>query len=377
MRFHKISFVIALVLCCAFCGSEVNFCFADTDDSSNLSIYLVYDELNNVLFESNFVEVGDIFISREFRQYEVYEVDEKNLAARAEETGRYIKPKVVVEDYNRLRFATNLKKSVGIYMTHNDESFVPTDGVSSVYGAGGIHDVAGALAQSFFETGYDVYFDETLHIPHDSGAYTRSLTTAKRLLENKVDALFDVHRDGVSRSVYVKLIDGVERCKVRIVIGQANANSDANLQFAMYLMTVAEEYCPWLFLDIYFAKGHYNQALSSKALLFEMGTYLAEKELVLASVPKLAEVVDKTLFSTIVQEDNSLIVKENVTESEQENLVTNVLESYNIENNFQNKYMGNVTIFIVILLVILAFVAASAIRRINKNKREKYSLKKP
>ena len=34
-----------------------------------------------------------------------------------------------------------------------------------------------------------------------------------------------------------------------------------------------------------YAKGHYNQELTSKGLLFEMGTYLAEKEIVLESVP--------------------------------------------------------------------------------------------
>ena len=79
--------------------------------------------------------------------------------------------------------------------------------------------------------------------------------------------------------------------------GQINSSKVANLQFAMYLMSVAEEYCPWLFLDIYYAKGHYNQALTNKGLLFEMGTYLGEKELVLETVPQLANVIDKTLFS--------------------------------------------------------------------------------
>ncbi|NCB48182.1 MAG: hypothetical protein EOM55_00925 [Clostridia bacterium] len=372
MKLHKIFLFIFTVffLLSPFCKTSA--CFAYTEDSS-VSIYLIYDELNNVLFESNVVEEGDIFITKDFKQYEVYSVDENTLSAYAEYVGRYLKPKIVYKDNKgKLNLSSNIQKSVGLYMTHNDESYVPTDGVSSIYGAGGIHEVAESLADIFANLDYTVYLDETLHIPHNSSAYTRSATTAKRLLEKNVSALFDIHRDGVSRSVYVKTINGVERCKVRIVIGQANENSEANLQFAMYLISVAEEFCPWLFLDIYFAKGHYNQALSSKALLFEMGTYLAEKDLVLDTVHYLANVVDKTLFSTLVQEDNSLVVSDEILESDEENLVTNVLEEFNSTQNFQDKYIENITIFIIVLLITLSVVVYFTLKRSRKKETKTY-----
>ena len=376
MKIHKIFLLILAIFYLLSPFNNLPTCFADTDDSS-VSIYLVYDELNNVLFESNVVEEGDIFITKEFKQYEVYSVDEESLSAYAEYVGRYIKPKIVYEESEgKLNLSSNIQKSVGLYMTHNDESYVPTDGVSSIYGAGGIHDVAESLADIFDSLDYTVYLDETLHIPHDSSAYYRSASTARSLLEKNVDALFDIHRDGVSRSVYVKTIDGVERCKVRIVIGQANDNSEANLQFAMYLMTIAEEYCPWLFLDIYLAKGHYNQALSSKALLFEMGTYLAEKSLVLDTVPYLTTVIDKTLFSTLVQEDNSLIVTDEVEKSDEENLVTNVLDANYPSQNFQDKYKENITIFIVILLITIGIVIVFTMKRSRKKKTKSFCLLK-
>lgn len=376
MKIHKIFLLILAIFYLLSPFNNPPTCFADTDDSS-VSIYLVYDELNNVLFESNVVEEGDIFITKEFKQYEVYSVDEESLSAYAEYVGRYIKPKIIYEESEgKLNLSSNIQKSVGLYMTHNDESYVPTDGVSSIYGAGGIHDVAESLADIFDILDYTVYLDETLHIPHDSSAYYRSASTARSLLEKNVDALFDIHRDGVSRSVYVKTIDGVERCKVRIVIGQANDNSEANLQFAMYLMTIAEEYCPWLFLDIYLAKGHYNQALSSKALLFEMGTYLAEKSLVLDTVPYLTTVIDKTLFSTLVQEDNSLIVTDEVEKSDEENLVTNVLDANYPSQNFQDKYTENITIFIVILLITIGIVIVFTMKRARKKKTKSFCLLK-
>jgi len=377
MKLHKIFLIFFFIFFILLPFNKTPFCYANTDDENDIEIYLVYDELNNVLFESNFVEVGDKFITKELKQYEVYSVDEQSLSAYAEFVGRYIKPRISFdEDDDGLYFQSNIKKSVGLYMTHNDESFVPTDGVSSIYGAGGIHDVAESLADAFDTLDFTVYLDETLHIPHDSSAYSRSYSTASGLLSKNVDALFDIHRDGVSRSVYVKTVDGVERCKVRIVVGQANANCEANLQFAMYLISIAEEYCPWLFLDIYLAKGHYNQALSSKALLFEMGTYLAEKELVLDTVPYLVNIVDKTLFSTIVQEDNSLVVSDEIEEGEEENLVTNVLETYNSSQNFQDKYVENITIFIVFLLIILSIVVAFSIKRARKKKAKSFALSK-
>ena len=331
-------------------------CYADTNNNSK-EIYIVYNTEGKVIFEGNKVVVGDKIIDGNLNEYEVYFVDDSSQIAHAEYNGRYLKPNIKKQDKG-LNFSNNkINKSVGLYLTHNDESYVPTDNTSSVYGKGGIHDVANFLAKNFEDLNYAVYLDESLHLPHDSGAYGRSYNTANNLLNKKVDALFDIHRDGVARSVYVKNVDGIERCKVRIVVGQANPNKDANLQFAMYLVSVAKEYCPWLFLDIYYAKGHYNQALTSKGLLFEMGTYLAEKELVLESVPYLANIIDKTLFSTVVEEDNKLTITDTPTTEQQNNIVNNVLTS-NTQNNFLNKNISNVIIFsfLFILGTILLFV---------------------
>ena len=350
--------------------------YADTKDNSK-QIYLVYDSNGNVISETNYVEVGDKIIDKNLNEYEITYVDHYLQYAKCEFVGSYIKPKIIKQSKG-LNFSNkNLKKSVGLYMTHNDESYVPTDGVSSIYGEGGIHDVAQELAACFEDLGYDVYLDNTLHLPHDSNAYSRSLPTAKSLLSKAPDALFDIHRDGVSRSVYVKNVNGVERCKVRIVVGQKNPNKDANLQFAMFLLSVAEEYCPWLFLDIYYAKGHYNQELTSKGLLFEMGTYLAEKELVLDTTKYLAQVVDKTLFSTIVEEDDSLTITDEVKNENNENLVNNVLNNIDSQNkNFSSKYLTNVVVFAFVFIGVLCFVAIVAHAQKSKQKMQKNNSRK-
>lgn len=337
-------FLLIVELCFSI---PITYSYADFENDVG-DLYVIYNDSGEIISKTNFAEIGDIIITKDFKQYEVYKVNHENFKAYAEYNGKYTKPKITTDEGKHLNFA--VRKSVGIYMSHNDESYVPSDNTSSVYGKGGIHDVARALVQEFQKMNYDVNFDETLHIPHDSGAYNRSKITAQRLLTNDLNALFDIHRDGVARSVYVKNIDGKERCKVRIVVGQANSNKEANLQFAMYLVSVAEKICPWLFLDIYYAKGHYNQALSQRALLFEMGTYLAEKELVLETVPHLAEVVDKTLFATVAEEDNTLVVSQNGDAENTEQTINNLLTTNFKESAVDNNSSTNVVIFATVFI---------------------------
>lgn len=358
-------FVLIILFTISF-NNNIYFAFA----LNQIEIYFIYDTDGNKISETNYVEVGDIIITKDLKQYEIYKVDEKSLSAYATFNGNYIKPKIKNNKEENLNLSKNISKSVGLYLTHNDESYVPSDGVSSIYGEGGVHDIAKELANCFNNLGYKVYLDETLHLPHDNKAYSRSIVTAQSLLENSPDALFDIHRDGVSRSVYVKDIDGVERCKIRIVVGQANPNKDANLQFAMYLLNVAEKFCPWLFLDIYYAKGDYNQELTSKGLLFEMGTYLAEKELVLESVPELANVIDKTLFSTVVNDDNSLEINPSDS-TNQDSLVNNVLNNNTITHNFNSRYIINVIVFACLFIAIMIGIAIYTIIRNKKRQKKK------
>ncbi len=282
--------------------------FSTTYAESNGTIYQIIDEYGIELTQREDVEVGDKFIDRNFHEYEIYLVDETNGFARARYIQTYPRPNITKSNnINQISSPVSHKK-IALYMTHNDESYIIGDGTESVYGAGGIHDVAKKLKSSLNQYGVDVTLDETLHIPHNSSAYSRSNLTAKNLLKNSPDAIFDIHRDGASRQFYLTKVNGKEHSKIRIVLGQSNANSAENLQFALYMLSVAEVECPWLFHDIYWGKGHYNQALSNKALLFEMGTHTIEKDYVLDSAYELANIINKTLYNTTVDENNNLTI---------------------------------------------------------------------
>lgn len=274
---------------------------------------VVFDQNNQYLFERNEVYKGDNYISKDYKMYEITNVDFDNKRASAKFIKQLNKPNVNISQ-NPAQ-VTGIQKNIALYMTHNDESYTPTDGYDSVYGPGGIHDVAKAFKNELENRGMNVIIDETLHIPHNSTAYDRSIITAKRLLnENNLNGLFDVHRDGVSRQYYAVTVDGKERSKVRMVVGKSNPKMDVTLNFALSLMAVGQELYPWLFADIYMAPNSYNQSLFEKAMLFEMGTYLIEKPLVINSMKPLAEVIDTTLFGSTVDENGDITIGGNPTD---------------------------------------------------------------
>src|SRR5690606_586932 len=69
-----------------------------------------------------------------------------------------------------------------ILHTHNAESYVTSDGAAFTQGLGGVHRVGRALAEALREHGYRVIHDESVHLPHDRGAYRRSRRTIARHL---------------------------------------------------------------------------------------------------------------------------------------------------------------------------------------------------
>mgnify|MGYP004625809789 CR=1 FL=1 len=328
--------------------------------------YKIYDEDYNFLFEREGVEIGDNYLSKDFKFYEVISLDNNTHAGIAKFIKQMQAPNVSKSD-----LPTPIKverRVIAMYMTHNDESYVPSDGVDSIYGNGGIKDVALSFKSELEKNFVDVYFDDSLHIPHNSQAYSRSLKTAQNLQNTYApDAIFDIHRDGASRGYYIANVDGKERGKVRIVVGKANPNMKLNEEFATYLMAVGNELYPWLFTDIYYAKGHYNQALDSKAILFEMGSHLVEKELMQQSMKELSDVVTTALYKTTVNNTNGDLTI-NGTESERELTVNETL-------NKKESAKTGLFIFCV-TIVILASVCTTIFfviwkkyrENINKNK---------
>ncbi|MDD3838953.1 MAG: stage II sporulation protein P [Clostridia bacterium] len=288
-----IAFVL-LMITILFCIGPYD---AHADDwfEDGYGYYTVYKDDGKVLFMiASQVSVGDEYISGDNKSYEIYKVDDNQKEAYAKYIEDIKLPEIDLDEI--LPSAAQKKGTVVLYCTHSDESYVPTDGTESKEHKGGIFEVARSLKKGFENNGVDAILDETVHTPHDAGAYRRSRRTVANLLKNKPDAIFDVHRDAVPKEAYVKDIEGMPATKVRLVIGRRNQNSNANKQVALKIKSVSDKMYPGLVKDIYMGEGNYNQEIAPRALLLEMGTYSHKRERAEKSAEMFADVATAALF---------------------------------------------------------------------------------
>ena len=167
--------------------------------------------------------------------------------------------------------------TIGIYSTHSDESYVPSDGTDSINGRGGIYQVGQSLRDRLSSLGVNAILDKTSHNPHDVNAYNRSRRTASRLLREGAVGLIDVHRDSTPPDVYATTVESKKVTKVKLVVGRQNPHMSANLQFAKRVKAHLDQEHPGLSAGIFIGKGNYNQDLTPRALLVEVGAHTNSK----------------------------------------------------------------------------------------------------
>ena len=357
----KYRFCLSLILflsCFISLNLQSIYNVAYADVSKNY--YTIYEDetKQKVLFlKGDEVLKGDMYLSGDNKLYEISFVDDSNKEAIAKFLKNEELPKynVVKKTNMNSTNAASIKK-VGIYHTHNDESYYTPDGYDSVYGKGGIHDVGKALSENFNKLGIQTIYREDLHLPHNSGAYTRSQVTASTILDEGVQAIFDVHRDSTKRSEYLTKVDGQTMSAVRLVIGAASTNYEENKKIAYSIKSYADTIYPGLIKDIYIGKGNYNQQLSNRAMLFEFGCENIEKDYVIKSTEYIAKVLDVVLYGSSGASKTSLSDVSLVNSSRNNDAVVGLVNDSGVVNSNSTLYiiLGVVGVIIAILVITLA-----------------------
>lgn len=259
------------------------------------NVVSVYDENGTYIFGTAMgISKGDKYISEDNIEYLVTAVNGKR--AIAEKKGKLdLLANIGLKSNVLFPLAARGTKRVGIYHTHNGESYLP--GSENISGKGEIHEIGDMLKTALQNKGINVVKLNNLHLPHDGAAYERSRNTAADLAKQRPDAIFDVHRDAIPRKKeYLKNINGKTISQVRLVVGRQNPNQKVNDQFAKSLKATADKQYPGLIKGIFYGRGNYNQQLSPHALLLEFGTHVTTKEQAAASTQMLADSINQLLY---------------------------------------------------------------------------------
>ena len=129
--------------------------------------YRLVDEAGETLtMTSRHLDVGDAYIAADNRRYEVVEIAGDEVRMRYTET--ITLPEVDLDAFRTQVGGTSQdgERVVGIYHTHNAESYVPTSGTESKDdGNGDILQVGKALADAMENLGFTVIWSDTPPAP--------------------------------------------------------------------------------------------------------------------------------------------------------------------------------------------------------------------
>lgn len=198
-----------------------------------------------------------------------------------------------------------------IYHTHTHEAYKQTDGdVYAETAAWRTRDngynvvrVGERLAEELTERGFTVIHDVTDHELNDlSTAYARSLETV--LNYDGIDIYIDLHRDAYNANGSGNpprvTVNGENTARLMFLVGNGQGFQEKeycadNYECATILTSTVNEIAPGLCRPVMVKDGRYNQHVSPRSLLVEVGHNENLLTEALAAMPYLAEAM-KTVF---------------------------------------------------------------------------------
>lgn len=173
----------------------------------------------------------------------------------------------------------NGKPLVIIYHTHSSESYMPykESNYHRVKETGTVRDVGNVIESTLEKKGINVIHDKTIHDrPSYNESYDRSLETITSLRRKYPSAeyIIDLHRDAAAASAsegkYI-MIDGKRAAKFSLVVGQQNENYVELYDYAKRVSETAGSMYSGFGGPIIERNYKYNEYVSSRSLLLEIG----------------------------------------------------------------------------------------------------------
>lgn len=166
------------------------------------------------------------------------------------------------------------------------------------------------LAENLRSKGIATLHDKTEHEKNDfNSSYSRSLTTMKERMKeySSIKITIDIHRNAYkdntkSPNDEVVIIDGKRVAKVMVCIGTGEGNFGGyaqkpnwqeNYKFGLKLTNTLNEKYPNLAKPVYITKNRYNQHVSTRSILIEVGSTLTTMAEAERAAQYLAEAISK------------------------------------------------------------------------------------
>lgn len=187
------------------------------------------------------------------------------------------------------------KPIVLIYHTHTSESYTPSKAFNynprdKAYHTEDLNfsiaKVGEVMAAELNKLAVPTIHDKTIHdIPTYMTSYSNSLKTVEKIIKQypSIKIIIDLHRDAPfpesnkSRELTTVKIDGETFSRIMFVIGSdktfPHPNWKENYQFSLMLNEMLEDIYPGISRGIDLRRERFNQHLSNKAVLVEIGSH--------------------------------------------------------------------------------------------------------
>ncbi|MCR4429832.1 MAG: stage II sporulation protein P [Tepidanaerobacteraceae bacterium] len=209
------------------------------------------------------------------------------------------------------------KPLVLIYHTHTTESYTPSKAYNYKPRDNAYHTddlnfsvvrVGDVMADELNKMGIPALHNKTIHdVPTYMTSYTNSLKTCEQILKANpsIKILIDLHRDAPvadpqkSRELTTVKIDGKTYSRIMLVIGSdktfPHPHWKENYQFGVLVDNKLEELYPGISRGIDLRKERFNQHLSNKAILVEIGSHGNTMEESIASAKAFARALSEVI----------------------------------------------------------------------------------
>ena len=208
------------------------------------------------------------------------------------------------------------KPSIIIYHTHTTEAFTPTE--TQKYSEAGYHksldknynicrvgeEIKNNIEKNF---GIAVLHDMTVHdYPSYNNSYRMSKPTIEKLIKKypSAEIIIDLHRDAFPEGVDLNAmrkkmvvdVAGKKAAKIMFVVGKANPHWKDNYNLSSKVKQEMEQIAPGITRETLARdKSLYNQEISNKAILIEVGADCNTLDEVLVSANIVAKALGKML----------------------------------------------------------------------------------